>query len=238
MSAAPATHAGQAAPAAPVYRPVGDTALMVEFGDVIDAGLHARVLALDAALAAAPFPGFREAVPAYASLMVRFDPIETDHAAAITALDALLAHAPAAKGEPARREVAVCYDGDLGPDLAVVAEATGLSVEAVIAAHLAGDYSVFLYGFAPGYAYMAGVPEALRLPRKPAAVRDVPAGSVIIAGPQCLVTTLTMPTGWWRLGRSPTAILTGDAGHPFLFDVGDHVRFRRISLDDYHGGRG
>ncbi len=223
---------------APLYRPVGDTALMVEFGDVIDPALHGRVLALDTALAAAPFAGFREAVPAYASLMVRFDPVETDHAGAIRALDALLAHAPAARGEPARREVAVCYDGDLGPDLAVVAEAAGMSVEAVIAAHLSGDYSVFLYGFAPGYAYMAGVPEGLRLPRKPAAVRDVPAGSVIIAGPQCLVTTLTMPTGWWRIGRSPTAILTGDDERPFLFDVGDHVRFRRISLDEYQGGRG
>lgn len=224
--------------AAPLYRPVGDTALMVEFGDTIDAALHARVLALDAALAAAPFPGFQEAVPAYASLMVRFDPIETDHAAAIRALDGLLAHAPATRAEPARREVAVCYDGGLGPDLAVVAEAAGISVDAVIAAHLAGDYSVFLYGFAPGYAYMAGVPEALRLPRKPAPVRDVPAGSVIIAGPQCLVTTLTMPTGWWRIGASPTAILTGDEDRPFLFDVGDHVRFRRISLDEYNGGRG
>ena len=223
---------------APLYRPVGDTTLMVEFGDVIDPALHARVLALDAALAAAPFAGFEEAVPAYASLMVRFDPILADHALAKTALDALLAHAPAERGEPTRREVAVCYDGGLGPDLAAVAEATGMSVEAVIAAHLAGDYSVFLYGFAPGYAYMAGVPEGLRLPRKPAAVRDVPGGSVIIAGPQCLVTTLTMPTGWWRIGASPTAILTGDDAHPFLFDVGDHVRFRRISLDEYNGGRG
>lgn len=224
---------------APLYRPVGETALMVEFGDVIDAAIHARVLALDAALASAPFPGFCEAVPAYASLMVRFDPIVTDHAAAIAALDGLLAHpSAAARGTPALREVAVCYDGDLGPDLAVIAQATGMSVESVIAAHLAGDYSVFLYGFAPGYAYMAGVPEGLRLSRKPAAVRDVPGGSVIIAGPQCLVTTMTMPTGWWRLGRSPTAILTGDEAHPFLFDVGDHVRFRRITLDEYHGGRG
>lgn len=223
--------------APPLYRPVGDTALMVEFGDVVAAALHERVLALDAALAAAPFPGFCEAVPAYASLMVRFDPLATDHAAAIAALDSLLAHGPASRGAAARREVAVCYDGDLAPDLAAVAEATGLGVEAVIAAHLAGDYSVFLYGFAPGYAYMAGVPEPLRLPRKAAAMRDVPAGSVIIAGPQCLVTTITMPTGWWRIGRSPTAILTGDDAHPFLFDIGDHVRFRRISLDEYHGAK-
>jgi inhibitor of KinA len=89
-----------------------------------------------------------------------------------------------------------------------------------------------MYGFAPGYAYLAGVPEEIRLPRKQAAVRDISAGSVIIAGPQCLVTTLTMPTGWWIIGRSPTRILRGeDVNRPFLFDVGDRVRFRRISRD-------
>jgi inhibitor of KinA len=64
-------------------------------------------------------------------------------------------------------------------------------------------------------------------------VRGVPDGSVIIAGAQCLITTLTMPTGWWIIGRSPTRVLTGDTARPFLFDVGDHVRFRRISQSDY-----
>ncbi|WP_152971037.1 carboxyltransferase domain-containing protein, partial [Rhizobium ecuadorense] len=62
----------------------------------------------------------------------------------------------------AMREVEVCYDPDLAPDLAAVAEASGLSPEDVISAHLSGDYSVFLYGFAPGYAYLAGVPEAIQ----------------------------------------------------------------------------
>ena len=97
-----------------------------------------------------------------------------------------------------------------------------------LAAHVAGEYSVYMYGFAPGYAYLAGVPAALQLPRKASAVRGIPAGSVLIAGPQCLVTTVTMPTGWWIIGRSPTRILRAEAEHPFLFDVGDGVRFRRI----------
>ena len=79
----------------------------------------------------------------------------------------------------------------------------------------------------------SGTPAAIQLPRKPAAIRGVPAGSVIIAGPQCIVTTLLMPAGWWVLGRSPTRILTGDEDQPFLFDVGDAVRMRRIGRDDY-----
>ena len=75
-----------------------------------------------------------------------------------------------------------------------------------------------MYGFSPGYAYLTGVPSALHLPRKDAAVPAVPAGSVIIAGGQCLITALTMPTGWWIIGRSPLRVLRPKADRPFLFD--------------------
>lgn len=214
----------------PVFAPVAEHGLLVEFGERIEPAVQARVRALDAALATAPFAGFREAVPAYASLLVRFDPLMTDHALAEAHLRGLLDRPVAAAPVTTLREVAVCYDD--APDLAAVAEATDLTPEAVVAAHLAGDYAVAMYGFAPGYAYLTGVPGAIRLPRKPAAVRGVPAGSVIIAGAQCLVTTITMPTGWWVIGRSPTRILTGDPDRPFLFDAGDPVRFRRISATD------
>lgn len=221
----------------PAFSPVAEHSLLVEFGDRIAPDTHARVLSLDRALAAHPFEGFCESVPAYAAVLVRFDPLACDHGAVETHLRALLDRAAApATGARALREVAVCYDADLAPDLDAVAQATGLTPEAVIAAHLAGEYSVFLYGFAPGYAYMAGVPPAIRVPRKPAAVRDVAAGSVLIAGPQCIVSTLTMPTGWWVIGRSPTRILTGQADRPFLFDVGDRVRFRRISRAEHDAG--
>lgn len=220
----------------PCFVPVAEHGLLVEFGERIDPGVHARVLALDAALAAAPCPGFHEAVPAYASLMIRFDPLATDHSAVEAHARTLLSHALEPR-PPTPREVLVCYDVDLAPDLAEVARMAGLSAEAVIAAHLAGRYEVYMYGFAPGYAYLAGVPKPLQLPRKPAAVRGVAAGSVLIAGPQCLVSTLTMPTGWWVIGRSPTRILTGDPDRPFLFDVGDPVRFRRISRAEFEAGQ-
>ncbi len=91
--------------------------------------------------------------------------------------------------------------------------------------HAAARYTVATYGFAPGYAYLGGLPPALRLDRKTTPLRDVPAGSVIIAGSQCLITTLTMPTGWWIIGHSPLRVLTGDPARPFLFQVGDRVRF-------------
>lgn len=217
----------------PRFVPVADCGLLVEFGDAIGGPAHEAVLALDRALAARPVPGQQEVVPAYVNLIVVFDPAATDHDAVRAAVEDRLSHPPEDRAGGRLHEVPVCYDGDFGRDLAGVAERTGLNPEAVIAAHLSGDYSVHLYGFAPGYAYLAGVPEPIRLPRKAAPVRGVAAGSVIVAGPQCIVTTLTMPTGWWVLGRSPARILTGETGRPFLFDVGDRVRFRRIDRAEF-----
>ena len=226
------------AQADPVFRPVAEHGLLVEFGDRIDPAVHARVLALDRALASAPFAGFLESVPAYAALLIRFDPLQTDHALVQSAARRLLAARATPAARPRLHQVPVCYDADLAPDLAEVARAAGLTAEDVIAAHLSGDYQVYLYGFAPGYAYLAGVPPPIQLPRKPAAQRGVPAGSVLIAGPQCLISTLTMPTGWWIIGRSPTRVLTGDPARPFLFDVGDRVRFCRVSRAEYQTAQG
>ena len=209
----------------PLFRPVAEHGLLVEFGDRLDDACHAAVLRLDRALAATPFAGFAEAVPAYVNLLVRFDPLVTDHTRVKDALCALMARTTDAAAQGALRPVDVIYDG---PDLAEVAARSGLTVDQVIAAHLAGEYRVALYGFAPGYAYLAGLPDAIRLPRKEAAVRDVPAGSVIIAAGQCIVTTLTMPTGWWIIGHSPTMILDPAGPRPFLFDVGDRVQFRQV----------
>lgn len=217
----------------PRLTPVADRAVLVDFGAAVTDGVHDAVLALDRVLRDDPVGGQVEVVPAMVNLLVVFDPLMTDHAAVAAGVEARLSLARPDRAEGAGHEVLVCYDGEFGRDLAAVASATGLSAEAVIAAHLAGDYRVFMYGFAPGYAYLTGVPEAIHLPRKAAPVRGVAAGSVIIAGGQCLVTTLTMPTGWWVIGQSPTRILTGDAARPFLFDVGDRVRFRRVGLDDF-----
>ncbi len=210
-----------------IFYPVADHALLVQI-DPEAGDIQNRVWQLDQAIAANSPLGVRETVPALVNLLVEFDPLITDHKELETAISEL-AKADASPLEEGRlHEVLVCYDAELAPDLEAVAQATGMSCDAVINMHLSGEYQVGMYGFAPGYAYLSGVPEPLQLPRKPAAVRDIAAGSVLIAGPQCLVTTLTMPTGWSIIGRSPTEILRNDPNDAFLFDVRDRVQFKRI----------
>jgi inhibitor of KinA len=214
----------------PQFKAIADHALLVTFADEINEAAHATVIALDKAIAAAPPVGMIESVPALVNLLVSFDPVITDHVLVEASVRDCLTNLEIQTIAGVQRRVQVCYETPFAPDLDAVAVAKGLSTDAVITAHVNGDYDVLMYGFSPGYAYLSGVTEDIQVPRKLAPVRDVPAGSVIIAGPQCLVTTLTMPTGWSIIGRSPTRILTNDPSHPFLFDVGDRVTFERIDL--------
>lgn len=218
----------------PQFTPIADHALLVTFADEISDDVHAAIVGFDKAITQADPLGVIEVVPALVNLLVSFDPVVTDHIQLEAALRKLLSNTKQHKKQITNRSVLVCYEEPFALDLDAVAKACNLSNEAVINAHLAGDYKVLMYGFAPGYAYMGGVDKSIQVPRKLAAVRDMPAGCVMIAGGQCLVTTLKMPTGWSIIGRSPTQILLDDPDHPFLFDVGDKVIFERISLASYY----
>ena len=202
---------------------------MALIGDAMDEATHRRVIAFDTAVQAAALPGVTETVPSYVTLLIVYDPLLTDHDTLLAAVRPLAETAREAATSPTEHDIPVCYDDACGPDLAASAAALGLSTDAVVAAHLGAEYRVYMYGFAPGYAYMDGVPAPLHLPRKAVPVRSRPIGSVMIAGGQCIVTTLPMPTGWWVIGRSPAAILRPETARPFLFEPGDIVRFRRIA---------
>ena len=221
------------APGWPRFTPVADHGLLVTFGEVIGDDTSAAVTALDRALARSPCAGFIECVPAMVSLLVDFDPLLTDHAQVQSHVQVLLNQGASHVVQGQVREVEVCYDADFAPDLPAVATALGMSIEQVIGLHLQAPYRVRMYGFAPGFAYLSGVPAAIQVPRKPSATRGIASGSVLMAGPQCLVTTLVMPTGWSVIGRSPTRILDPDSPSPFLFEVGDAVRFVRIDRARY-----
>jgi inhibitor of KinA len=207
--------------------PVADHGVLVDFGDEINDETRSRVHALDVALAHDPPPGLSEIVPAMTSLLVVFDPLVTDHAAISAVVERYLA-APRTIVRGTAHVIDVCYDGEHAPDLAELAARAGIGIEETVAAHLAGTYTVGMYGFAPGYAYMYGTPASIQQPRNPTPGAVVPAGTIIVAGQQCLVIPVAMSTGWFAIGRSPASIFTADQANPFLLDVGDTVAFRRI----------
>lgn len=215
--------------------PLGDSALTVEFGNEISIDLNERALSLADHFDADPFPGFIEAVPAYASATVVYDLIEVRRSfpAFATAFDAVAYLAKAAitkagerKHEPSRLvEIPIDVGRDAAPDLDFVAGSHGFSANEVIDIFTSTIYRVFMLGFLPGFAYMGEVDAAIATPRKETPRLSVPRGSVGIAGRQTGVYSLDSPGGWHIIGRTDIPMFMPDRQDPCYLRPGDRVRF-------------
>lgn len=207
--------------------PLGDSALLVALGEGTDPGLVARVTELAARVRQARLPGVQDIVPAYGAIAVFFDAVaqDGDALAARLALEAQAAGRPAHAAEGPTHVLPVRYDG---PDLADVAERTGLSPAEVIRRHSEPLYQVHFLGFAPGFAYLGPLDPALLLPRRAEPRRRVPAGSVAIAGEQTGVYPLETPGGWHLIGRTEVVLFDPARDPPNLLAPGDRVRFSDV----------
>ena len=206
-----------------------DSSLLVVFGEQISLELHQRVMALFTALQRARDPRIRNLHPAYVSLLIDFDPLRLSHQELRGRVEELLTGLPATEAEP--REVItipVCYDPEFAPDLAEVAAHAGITGEEVARLHSAATYRVYFLGFAPGFTYLGGLPEALHIPRLASPRRSVAAGSVGIAGSQTGIYPLPSPGGWRLIGRTPWRMFDPGAVPPTRLQPGDQVRFTGI----------
>lgn len=223
-------------PGCPKILPLGDAAVVLQLSPQIDDDINRQVLALERALYAAGIPGVIATVPAYASLTVHYDPVQTDFQ---TLRDGLLQRL-SAPGEVILQEgktveVPVIYGGERGADLESVARHCRLPVDEVIRRHAATDYRVHFIGFLPGFPYLGGMHPSLATPRLSTPRAIVKAGSVGIAGAQTGIYPLDSPGGWRIIGWTPLKLFNSFADPPALLAPGDRVRFVPVSpqeLDD------
>lgn len=223
--------------------PLGDNALMLEVGDVIDEPTHRRVQEAWRALAAAPLPGVVELVPAYTTVTLFYDPLLAVQAGAPEAgitewlaakiLERIKDPPKMDKTRPRLVEIPVCYGGEFGPDLAVVAKHAKLAPEEVIKRHAKPEYLVYLVGFAPGFPYLGGLPKELETPRHAKPRMVVPPGSVGIGGAQTGIYPLATPGGWNLIGRTPEKIFRPADRPPVLLRAGDRVKFKAITPEEF-----
>ena len=217
--------------------PLGDAAVVLDFGGGISAATHGAIAAYSARLAQQPCAGLREVVPAFTTLTVYYDPwLASENgrygpyervAAQLRAL-LIVDEPPEAAPATAVVEIPVCYGGGFGPDLAFVAAHTGLSPAEVIARHTAPDYLVHMIGFAPGFPYLGGLDARLATPRRAQPRPLVPAGAVGIAGPQTGIYSLPTPGGWQLIGRTPLALFNPEWANPSRLRAGQRLRFVAI----------
>ena len=217
----------------PRYLDAGEAALVIEFGDRVDPAINAQVLALDAAIAASAPEGVRETVPTYRSLMIHYDPLFLPRGKLVETIERIEAAHPKPRDPKALWTVPCCYEPPFAEDLLRIAELTKLAPERVVALHSGATYRVYMYGFAPGFCYLGGVPEALKISRREKPRAPHPPNTILLGGGLTLVSTFAMPTGWYLIGRTPERMFAPARDPIFLVEVGDALRFEPVDAANF-----
>ena len=221
---------------------LGERAVLIDFGNRIDPDLNKKVMALCRWLKDHPFPGFIEAVPAYASAAVFFEPdaggfsVEQPDPFERVTRHLRLGLNASTEFNPGRLiTIPTLYDG---PDLEFVASSHDLMIEEVIRIHEEVVYDAYMIGFLPGFAYLGQVDPVIATPRRSSPRTIVPSGSVGIAGRQTGIYPMDSPGGWQLIGRTPLQMFDPGRTEPCLIQAGDRVKFQSITEQEflrYHG---
>jgi len=226
--------------------PIGESAVLIEFGRKIDKDIHKTVRMFGEYLDKHPFEGMIEYVPAFSTVTIFYDIMklrirkvdkgikESSYEIVSSLINNMLDNFNVSMNEKVRiMKIPVCYGGQFGPDLHYVAEYNKIPVDRVIEIHSNNDYVVYMIGFAPGFPYLGGMSEKIAAPRRKSPRRSVPKGSVGIAGMQTGVYPISTPGGWQIIGNTPKVLFSTSKCPPSILCPGDVVRFYPISSDEY-----
>ncbi len=218
----------------PRFQRASDHSLLVTFGEQISREHHNSIARLVARLREEPDPATLNLHPAYASLLITFNPLVTHPSRFAEYVHTLVDNIQSVELPPSRTiMVPVCYDPEFAPDLEFVAHHSGLTAMDVVGRHSSPEYLVYFVGFAPGFAYMGDLPLELAVPRLPTPRLTVPAGSVALGGQQTGIYSIPSPGGWRIIGRTPLRLFDPQKTDPAFLRLGDIVRFKQISIIEY-----
>ena len=228
----------------PAYKisSLGETALIIDFGNTIDESINKLVHSLFYQLQNDPIPGMIEAVPGYSSLTIYYDIlfIRNTLNKQITAFEwisegvkKIIPKENIETGDPQILiKVPVCYEIEYAPDLGFIASQNKISADELIYLHTSTTYHIYMLGFLPGFAYMGLVDEKISSSRKQKPV-FVEAGSIGIAGKQTGIYPFRSQGGWQIIGRTPLKLFDKEKINPVLFKAGDKVQFYSITKDEF-----
>lgn len=215
-------------------KPVGDQAALVVFEQKIEESVNTEVMELAARIERAGRQEIVETVPAFASLLVYYDPLRMNFAECAKFLEKLASRRGAGADHKGKLvEIPVCYGGIYGEDLEYVAKHANMTTEEVIRIHSGREYRIYMLGFLPGFPYLGGMDERLATPRLSSPRTKIPAGSVGIGGSQTGIYPVSSPGGWQLIGRTPVTLFSSGKGGTLPYEAGDRIRFVPISEEEY-----
>lgn len=207
----------------------GEDAIMLYLGEETSPEVAARVQSAAIAVTQALGDDLIDLVPSYASLLIIYNPMSTDHMSVAHRVHECLEKLDAGEASEGNTVVLpVYYHPEAGEDLEALAERAAISVDDVIKLHSETEYRVYAIGFAPGFAYLGQVDERIAAPRLATPRQKVPRGAVAIADRQTAIYPAVSPGGWNLIGRCPVRMFNPDANPTMPVSVGDRVCFEPI----------
>lgn len=217
----------------PKILPVGDKAIVVEFGDEISIECNNKVLSLYKNITSKKEPFIISSIPTYRSLLIKYDPLKISYSELIEKINEELKQQKDLDMNPQIMEIPVKYGEDFGPDIEYVAKHNNLSVDEVIKIHTKSLYRIYMIGFTMGFAYLGGMSEKIETPRLEKPRTKIPAGSVGIAGKQTGIYPVESPGGWRLIGKTPVKLYDPHREDPILVKPGNYIKFIEISEADF-----
>ncbi|SEQ11668.1 sensor histidine kinase inhibitor, KipI family [Amphritea atlantica] len=212
----------------------GENALIIYFGDKTDPRVSSQVQQAVTILETELNGKLIDMVPSYASLLVIYDQLATDHLEVRRCIRELLSKLDNSESSEGNLVILPAYySTESGPDLEALAQRADLSIEEVIKIHSEMEYRVYAIGFAPGFAYLGEVDARIAAPRLATPRTKVPRGAIAIADRQTAVYPAVSPGGWNLIGLCPTRMFDPKAEPTMPVQVGDRVRFNPISREEF-----
>ena len=220
----------------PTISPVGDCAISIDFGQVIDPKINRHIRQTIERIQELKLDGVTELVPTYCALLIQYDAMLYSYSDICNLMEPLLE--PSATDDANERvtviEIPTVYGGEFGPDLGFVASHNNLSEDEVVSIHSGTDYLVYMLGFIPGFTYLGGMDPRIATPRLSSPRTLIPAGSVGIAGEQTGTYPSDSPGGWQIIGRTPVTMYDMSKEQAALLSAGDYVRYVPIDEAEYN----
>ena len=220
----------------PTISPVGDRAISIDFGQVIDPIINRHIRQTIERIKELQLEGIIELVPTYCALLVEYDAMLYSYSEICNIIEPTLEEGMANTINELVTvvEVPTVYGGEFGPDLSFVASHNHLSEDEVISIHSGTDYLVYMLGFIPGFTYLGGMDPRIATPRLSSPRTLIPAGSVGIAGEQTGTYPSDSPGGWQIIGRTPVTMYDMSKEQAALLRAGDYVRYVPIDENEFH----
>ena len=121
-----------------------------------------------------------------------------------------------------RKRIPITYSGR---DLKRAAAEAGLPVDDFVQTHLKATYHVQAMGGSPGFAYLSGLDARLHLPPPSKTQSRAKAGSVVIAGADCMVLGADQVGPWYLIACTARPAFDPQRDPPFLLAPCDLIRF-------------